>query len=99
MELVLAEHLERTYRKEHHNLLKFIRSKISDYEDAEDILQDVFFQAVRNLNVTQPIENLLAWLYTSTRNKIIDLYRKEKFRRYFRKEEEEGDAKESPDQV
>lgn len=75
----MAEDLERTYRKEHHNLLKFIRSKISDYEDAEDILQDVFFQAVRNLNVTQPIENLLAWLYTSTRNKIIDLYRKKKY--------------------
>ncbi len=76
----MVQSLEGAYRKERHNLLKFIRSKIADAEEAEDILQDVFFQAVQNLNVTQPIENLMGWLYTITRNKIIDLYRKKKYK-------------------
>ena len=51
----LVQGLEGTYRKERYNLLKFIRSKIAYAEDAEDILQDVFFRAVSNLAVCRKI--------------------------------------------
>jgi RNA polymerase sigma factor (sigma-70 family) len=76
MEAVLVQRLERTYERERGRLLSFIRSRVSAREDAEDILQDVFTQAVRNLSVTQPIDNLLAWLYTAARNRVVDLYRR-----------------------
>jgi RNA polymerase sigma factor (sigma-70 family) len=44
--------------------------------DAEDILQDVFYQLAASYSVTEPIENLTAWLFTVARNKITDWYRK-----------------------
>lgn len=44
--------------------------------DAEDILQDVFFQLVTSYSVTEPIEKLTSWLFTVAKNKIIDWYRK-----------------------
>jgi RNA polymerase sigma factor (sigma-70 family) len=47
-------------------------------EDAEDILQDVFYQFLASYSVTEPIERLTAWLFTVARNKIIDWYRKQK---------------------
>lgn len=47
-------------------------------EDAEDILQDVFYQLLTNYRITEPIEQLTAWLYTVARNKIIDWYRKKR---------------------
>ncbi len=68
--------LEGAYRKERKALLGFIRSRTRTAEEAEDLLQDVFFQALRNVNATEPIENILSWLYTIARNRIIDLYRR-----------------------
>lgn len=59
------------YRK---RLLGFIRKRVSSEADAEDILQDVFYQFIGN---TQPIEQLTAWLFRVTRNKIIDKKRKQ----------------------
>jgi RNA polymerase sigma factor (sigma-70 family) len=76
MEAVLVQRLERTYKRERGRLLAFIRSRVPRNEDAEDILQDVFTQAMQNLSVTEPIDNLLAWLYTVARNRIVDLYRR-----------------------
>ena len=61
-----------------HRLLKFIRSRVSRLEDAEDILQDVFYQFARVDNIINPIENSAAWLYRASRNKIIDHYKKKK---------------------
>ena len=72
----MVQRLERTYKRERGRLLSYIRSRVSRSEDAEDILQDVFTQAVRNLSVTEPIDNLMAWLYTVARNRIVDLYRR-----------------------
>ncbi|MCK4543481.1 MAG: hypothetical protein KAU17_14720, partial [Spirochaetales bacterium] len=46
--------LENTYRDEHPRLLSFIRSKVRSSEEAEDILQDVFIQAVQNFSATEP---------------------------------------------
>jgi RNA polymerase sigma factor (sigma-70 family) len=56
-------------------LLGFIKKRVSNDEDAEDILQDVFYQFIGN---TQPIEQLTGWLYTVARNKITDRKRKHK---------------------
>ena len=61
----MTDWIEQTYREERIKLLNFIKLKISDTEDAEDILHDVFLQAVRNLNVTQPIDNIMGWLFNS----------------------------------
>lgn len=59
-----------TYSK---RLMSFIRKRVTNEADAEDILQDVFYQFIGN---TQPVEQLTAWLFKVTRNKIIDRERK-----------------------
>lgn len=56
-------------------LFGFIKKRVSNTEDAEDILQDVFYQLAGN---TKPVEQLSAWLYTIARNKITDSYRRKK---------------------
>ena len=56
-------------------LLGFIRKRVRNEADAEDILQDVFYQFLGN---TEPIEQLTSWLFTVTRNKIVDRQRKHK---------------------
>ena len=61
-----------TYSK---RLMGFIRKRVTNEADAEDILQDVFYQFIGN---TKPIEQLTSWLFTVTRNKIIDRQRKHK---------------------
>jgi RNA polymerase sigma factor (sigma-70 family) len=51
----------------------FIRKRVTNKEDAEDILQDVFYQLVKAVNDTMnPIEQVSAWLYRVTRNTIIN---------------------------
>ena len=54
-------------------LFGFIKQRVKSNEDAEDILQDVFYQFAGN---TEPIEQVTAWLFTVARNKITDRYRK-----------------------
>jgi RNA polymerase sigma factor (sigma-70 family) len=61
---------------ERQRLFNFIRRRVRTREDAEDILQDVFFQLTDNYDVAEPIERMTAWLYRVARNKIIDWYRK-----------------------
>jgi RNA polymerase sigma factor (sigma-70 family) len=56
-------------------LFGFIKQRVGSTEDAEDILQDVFYQFAGN---TEPIEQATAWLYKVARNKITDSYRKHK---------------------
>ncbi len=65
-------------RSQRSRLLDFIRRRVRTDEDAEDILQDVFFQLVSSYSITEPIEKLSAWLFTVARNRIIDWYRKRK---------------------
>lgn len=65
-------------RTERGRLLKFIRRRVRTDEDAEDIVQDVFFQLISSYSITEPIEQLTSWLFRVARNKIIDLYRKRK---------------------
>ena len=65
-------------QKDRKKVFDFIRKRVRTTEDAEDILQDVFYQLVTSYSVTEPIEHLTAWLFTVARNKITDWYRKKK---------------------
>ncbi len=65
-------------RNERKRLFDFIRRRVRTEEDAEDILQDVFYQLVASYSITEPIEKLTSWLFTVARNKIIDWYRRRK---------------------
>jgi RNA polymerase sigma factor (sigma-70 family) len=64
-----------TIKEYSRRLLGFIRQRVSGNEDAEDILQDVFYQFAGS---TEPIEQVGSWLFTVARNKITDRYRKHK---------------------
>ncbi len=57
-------------------LRNFIRRRVADPEDAEDILQDVFSRLVEANRLLMPIEHVTGWLYTVARNRITDLFRK-----------------------
>jgi RNA polymerase sigma factor (sigma-70 family) len=65
----------KSYQKK---LLTFIKSQVNQIEDAEDILQDVFYQFSRADSLINPIENISGWLYRAARNRIIDHRRKKK---------------------
>jgi RNA polymerase sigma factor (sigma-70 family) len=58
-------------------LLGFIRQRVGNEADAEDILQDVWYQLTTTVD-TEPIEQISGWLFAVARNKIIDRYRKKK---------------------
>jgi len=58
-------------------LMGFIRQRVSNEADAEDVLQDVWYQLTTTVD-TQPIEQISNWLFTVARNKITDRYRKKK---------------------
>jgi RNA polymerase sigma factor (sigma-70 family) len=70
--------IRETVRKERSRLLAFIRRRIPDNEDAEDILQDVFFELTEMYRMLRPIEQATAWLFRVARNKITDRARKKK---------------------
>lgn len=70
--------IHETVSREKGRLFKFIRSKVKTDEDAQDILQDVFYQLASNHGVVATIENMAAWLFRVARNRIIDTYRKKK---------------------
>jgi len=73
-----AEHnnnITNIIKKMSKRLFGFIKQRVASTEDAEDILQDVFYQFAGN---TEPIEQASSWLYRVARNKITDSYRKQK---------------------
>lgn len=63
-------------RKTRKRIFDFIRSRVSTNEDAEDLMQDVFYQYLVNFSAIEPLETATAWLITVARNKITDWYRK-----------------------
>jgi len=68
--------IEQAVHAERKRLFDFIRRRVRNEADAEDILQDVFYQLVTSYSLTEPIERLTSWLFTVARNKVIDWYRK-----------------------
>ena len=64
--------------REQPRLRNFIRRRVADDNDVEDILQDVFYELVEAYRGTHPVELASAWFYRVARNRIIDLFRKKK---------------------
>lgn len=64
--------------REQSRLLNFIRRRVADPQDAEDILQDVFYELVEANRLLMPIDHVTGWLFRVARNRIIDLFRKKK---------------------
>jgi RNA polymerase sigma factor (sigma-70 family) len=59
-------------------LRSFIRGRVPDVADAEDILQDVLFELVESYRAPQPVEQVGAWLFRVARNRITDFFRKKR---------------------
>jgi RNA polymerase sigma factor (sigma-70 family) len=72
------ERLTETIGREQGRLRNFIRRRVDDESDAEDILQDVFYELVEAYRFMKPVEHAGAWLYRVARNRIIDRFRKKK---------------------
>jgi len=70
----ISEAIER----EQSRLRSFIRRRVADRDDAEDVLQDVFYELVEAYRMMKPVEQVTAWLFRVARNRIIDLVRKKK---------------------
>ena len=68
--------VEQTVVAERNRLFNFIKKRVSDPGDAEDILQDVFFQLWQGYETIENIEKITSWMFRVARNKIIDRYRK-----------------------
>jgi RNA polymerase sigma factor (sigma-70 family) len=64
--------------RERSRLLNFIRRRVSDPRDAEDILQDVFYELVEANRLLMPIDHVTGWLFRVARNRITDLFRKKR---------------------
>lgn len=72
------ERIQETVRKERQRLLHFIRKRVNNVADAEDILQDVLYQFTEYSRLGSQIDSITAWLFTVTRNKITDWFRKKR---------------------
>lgn len=68
--------ISEAFQGERARLRNFIRKRVADEADAEDILQDVFYEFVAAYRLMKPIEQAGAWLFRVARNRIIDLFRK-----------------------
>jgi RNA polymerase sigma factor (sigma-70 family) len=68
---------EQTFLREKDRLLGFIRNRVSSVEEAEDILQDVFYQFIAGYDTIESLDRVTSWLFSVARNKIIDRYRRD----------------------
>lgn len=65
-------------KREQSRLLNFIRRRVPDPRDAEDILQEVFYELVEANRLLVPIDHITGWLFRVARNRIVDLFRKKR---------------------
>jgi RNA polymerase sigma factor (sigma-70 family) len=70
--------IQETVHSERKRLLDFIRRRVPSSDDADDVLQEVFYELVEMYRLTKPVEQMVSWLYMVARNKINDLYRGKK---------------------
>ncbi|WP_236675959.1 RNA polymerase sigma factor [Chryseolinea lacunae] len=68
---------EETFLREKDKLLGFIRNRVNSVEEAEDIMQDVFYQFVAGYDTIESLDRVTSWLFSVARNKIIDRYRRD----------------------
>jgi RNA polymerase sigma factor (sigma-70 family) len=69
-------------KRERSRLGNFIRRRVPDPRDAEDILQDVFYTLVEANRLLMPIEHVTGWLFTAARNRVTDFFRKKRPERF-----------------
>ncbi len=72
------ERISEVVEREQSRLRNFIRRRVPDPRDAEDILQEVFYELVEANRLLMPIDHLTGWLFRVARNRITDLFRKKK---------------------
>ena len=72
------QRISEVVRRERSRLGNFIRRRVPDPRDAEDILQEVFYELVEANRLLMPIEHVTGWLFRVARNRITDLFRKKK---------------------
>ena len=70
--------ITKTIARERGRLLNFIRQRVPEPGEAEDILQDVFYELLASYRLPRPIEQVGAWLFRVARNRIIDRFRRKK---------------------
>jgi len=78
MALEKDQRISEVVKREHSRLRNFIRRRVPDPRDVEDILQDVFYELVEANRLLMPIERVTGWLFRVARNRITDLFRKKK---------------------
>ncbi len=72
------ERITTAIAQEQGRLRNFIRRRVADESEVEDILQDVFYELIAAYRLMKPIEQVSAWMFRVARNRIIDLFRKKK---------------------
>lgn len=72
------QRISEVVEREQSRLRNFIRRRVPDPRDVEDILQDVFYELVQANRLLMPIDHVTSWLFRVARNRIIDLFRKKK---------------------
>lgn len=82
----------KTIVKERRRLFDFIRKRVPNEADAEDILQDVFVQLTLSYDMLDSIEKMASWLFTVAGNKVIDWYRKRRPVSLFDHNDMDGDG-------
>jgi RNA polymerase sigma factor (sigma-70 family) len=82
MALEQDQRISEVVKREQSRLRNFIRRRVPDLRDAEDILQDVFYELVEANRLLMPIEHVSGWLFRVARNRIIDFFRKKKPERF-----------------
>src|ERR1051326_5377696 len=78
MALEQDQRISEVVKREQSRLRNFIRRRVPDPRDAEDVLQDVFYRLVEANRLLMPIEHVTGWLFRVARNRITDLFRKKK---------------------
>ena len=78
MSLEQDRRISEVVQRERSRLGNFIRRRVPDPRDAEDILQEVFYELVEANRLLMPIEHVTGWLFRVARNRITDLFRKKK---------------------
>src|SRR6266436_3374292 len=70
------QQISEAIEREKPRLRNFIRKRVADRSDAEDILQEVFYELVEAYRMMKPVEQVTAWLFRVARNRITDLFRR-----------------------
>jgi RNA polymerase sigma factor (sigma-70 family) len=78
MALEQDQRISEVVKREGSRLRNFIRRRVADPRDVEDVLQDVFYRLVEANRLLMPIEHVTGWLFRVARNRVTDLFRKKK---------------------